>query len=179
MYVYDSKVYAEEQEKDHSKSKRRDRSNLAIRRDSTPLELPTEKLLRWRRAVKDAMSASQLALCMCELERCIAWEKSGTIVVSLSLSPPSSIFTTYFLVPSFSFFFCLSSSVTGTPSLAVLSVLSQWWERESPPSLWWMWQGNTHILLQGTCTMYMYNILTCTCTTYLHAVLTCTCTSRA
>ena len=92
-----SKVYAEEQEKDHSKSKRRDRSNLAIRRDSAPLELPTEKLLRWRRAVKDAMSASQLALCMCELERCVAWEKSSTIVVSLdlslslspSLSPPS------------------------------------------------------------------------------------------
>ena len=78
-----SKVYAEEQEKDHSKSKRRDRSNLAIRRDSAPLELPTEKLLRWRRAAKDAMSASQLALCMCELERCIAWEKSTTIVVSL------------------------------------------------------------------------------------------------
>ena len=88
--ISNSKVYAEEQEKDHSKSKRRDRSNLAIRRDSTPLELPTERLLRWRRAVKDAMSASQLALCMCELERCIAWEKSSTIVVrtaSLSLSP--------------------------------------------------------------------------------------------
>ena len=105
-----SKVYAEEQEKDHSKSKRRDRSNLAIRRDSAPLELPTEKLLRWRRAAKDAMSASQLALCMCELERCIAWEKSTTIVVSLeslslslSLSLPS--------LPPSNFHFCLCSFV--------------------------------------------------------------------
>ena len=67
--------------KDQSKSKRRDRSNLAARRDTASLELPTEKLLKWRRAVKDALSASQLALCMCELERCVAWEKSSTIVV--------------------------------------------------------------------------------------------------
>ena len=152
-----SKVYAEEQEKDHSKSKRRDRSNLAIRRDSAPLELPTEKLLRWRRAAKDAMSASQLALCMCELERCIAWEKSTTIVVSLeslslfpSLSPlPPSL-------PPSNFHFCLCSSVkpvtvvrmrtssfsvmdvTREPTLTVaryacIRVCNSWWLYYTPP----------------------------------------------
>ena len=116
--ISNSKVYAEEQEKDHSKSKRRDRSNLAIRRDSTPLELPTERLLRWRRAVKDAMSASQLALCMCELERCIAWEKSSTIVVragSLSLSPS-------FYHALFSSTLCLSPPPLPLVSLPTLSL---------------------------------------------------------
>ena len=80
--IHNSKLYSEEQGQNHSKSKRRDRSNLSARRDTAGLELPTEKLLRWRKAVNDATSASQLAMCMCELERCVAWEKSSTVVVS-------------------------------------------------------------------------------------------------
>ena len=84
---YYSKIYAQEQ-KDSSKSKhgtqRRDQVNLASRRDSLQLELPSENLLNWRQAVGGAMSTSQLAVSMCELENCIAWEKSNTIVVSLS-----------------------------------------------------------------------------------------------
>ena len=78
----------EEQERERevsSKSKqgtKRDRTPLAVRRDSSPLELPSENLLSWRRAVVNAKSASQLAVCMSELEVCVAWEKSNYIVVS-------------------------------------------------------------------------------------------------
>ena len=43
--------------------------------------LPTPKLVRWREAVVRVTSASQLAVCVNVLDRCIAWEKSATKVV--------------------------------------------------------------------------------------------------
>ena len=43
--------------------------------------LPTPKLVRWQEAVVNVTSASQLAVCVNVLDRCIAWEKSATKVV--------------------------------------------------------------------------------------------------
>ncbi len=84
LIVRHRKLYMEEQErvKDLKSRLKKDRPSLAIRRDSTQLELPSDKLLSWRKAVGVVSSASQLAVCMSELEMCIAWEKSNTIVVS-------------------------------------------------------------------------------------------------
>ena len=39
-------------------------------------------LLKWRDAVSSSTSSSQLGVCMNQLERCIAWEKSPMKVVS-------------------------------------------------------------------------------------------------
>ncbi len=84
LIVRHRKLYMEEQErvKDSKSRLKKDHPSLAVRRDSTQLELPSDKLLSWRRAVGVVSSASQLAVCMSELEVCIAWEKSNTIVVS-------------------------------------------------------------------------------------------------
>lgn len=46
-----------------------------------PVEEPLA-LLKWRNAVSSASSSSQLGVCMNQLERCIAWEKSPMKVVS-------------------------------------------------------------------------------------------------
>ena len=43
---------------------------------------PTPELEKWRGAVVKVTSASQLAVCVAVLDRCIAWEKSATKVVS-------------------------------------------------------------------------------------------------
>ena len=51
-----------------------------------PSPLPVEGgsfLSQWRQAVSMATSASQLSVCMAQLERSIAWEKSLLKVVSL------------------------------------------------------------------------------------------------
>ena len=48
---------------------------------TSPAEEPAA-LLRWRNAVSTATSSSQLGVCMNQLERCIAWEKSPMKVVS-------------------------------------------------------------------------------------------------
>lgn len=45
-----------------------------------PVEEPLA-LLKWRSAVSSASSSSQLGVCMNQLERCIAWEKSPMKVV--------------------------------------------------------------------------------------------------
>ena len=49
--------------------------------EAPAIELPSEELLKWRSAVEVATSASQLAVCLSELERCITWEKSSSVVV--------------------------------------------------------------------------------------------------
>ena len=44
--------------------------------DSVPLLNATIQLNRWRKAVNDATSASQLSICIEQLDNCIAWDKS-------------------------------------------------------------------------------------------------------
>ena len=43
----------------------------------------SEALLQWREAVKSSISASQVAVCISQLDRSIAWEKSPMKVVSV------------------------------------------------------------------------------------------------
>ena len=42
-------------------------------------------LMRWREGVKKAVSAAQIHLCLYQLNKCIAWEKSIMKVVSPQL----------------------------------------------------------------------------------------------
>lgn len=79
------KLYAEEKEKtkDSKSRQKRDKHLLAAKPDPLHPEPPSDKLLSWQRAVGMVSSASQLAVCMSELEMCVAWEKSNTIVVSV------------------------------------------------------------------------------------------------
>ena len=60
----------------------RDRSSHVSRYEAPPIELPSEGLLMWRAAVEKATSASQLAVCASQLEGCVTWEKSSSVVVS-------------------------------------------------------------------------------------------------
>ncbi len=84
VLFYDRKLYEEENPKEKNKSKttRRDRLNLSNRRDAPAMELPSDELLKWRNAVEAATSASQLAVCLSQLECCICWEKSRSVGVS-------------------------------------------------------------------------------------------------
>lgn len=50
--------------------------------DTTPPPDPVA-LTKWKTAIVQATSSSQLAVCINQLERCIAWEKSPMKVVSL------------------------------------------------------------------------------------------------
>lgn len=85
--LFHSKVYAEENTKEPSKSRGggrggRDTTISTTHREAPPIELPCEGLQMWRTAVEKATSASQMAVCMSQLERCITWEKSSSVVVS-------------------------------------------------------------------------------------------------
>ena len=51
--------------------------------DEEEEEEATTQLLRWRGAVARAASAAQLNLCLVQLHKCIAWEKSIMKVVSI------------------------------------------------------------------------------------------------
>ena len=51
------------------------------RYEAPPIELPSEGLSKWRAAVERATSASQLAVCASQLEKCVTWEKSSSVVV--------------------------------------------------------------------------------------------------
>ncbi len=87
--LFSSKVYAEENKtKESSKPRGRwgrgDTTAHTSHREAPPIELPCEGLQMWRTAVERATSASQLAVCMSQLERCITWEKSSSVVVSQS-----------------------------------------------------------------------------------------------
>ncbi len=78
-------MYAEEKEKvkDPKSRNKKDKQSLATTTlDSSYIEPPSDKLMMWRQAVGMVSSASQLAVCVSELEMCVAWEKSNTIVVS-------------------------------------------------------------------------------------------------
>ncbi len=83
-----SKTYAEENTKETSKSRGGGRGGRVTasntsHREAPPIELPCEGLQMWRTAVERATSASQLAVCMSQLERSITWEKSSSVVVSI------------------------------------------------------------------------------------------------
>lgn len=88
-----SKIYAEENAKEPTKSRgggggrgrNRECPTIMARREAPPIELPCEALLMWRRAVERATSASQLAVCMNQLETCVSWEKSNAVVVSINI----------------------------------------------------------------------------------------------
>ncbi len=68
--------------KDSKSRQKRDRHLPTVTPNSPHVEPPSDKLLSWRNAMSEVSSASQLAVCMSELEACVAWEKSNTIVVS-------------------------------------------------------------------------------------------------
>ena len=52
-----------------------DSSDTDTTTSSKPEEVP-QQLERWRRTVQESRTSAQLALCLTQLERCIAWERS-------------------------------------------------------------------------------------------------------
>ena len=80
---YFRKLYEEDEANQPTKpgrgQKGRDRTGPAPRHAHS--EEATEALLQWRRAVTMATSASQMAVSVNELDRCLAWERSATKVV--------------------------------------------------------------------------------------------------
>lgn len=81
-----SKLYEEDLNSQPSKAGGRGQGRNKEKGSHTPKraesEPPTDNLLKWREAVSKTMSASQLAVCVNQLDRCLAWERSATKVVS-------------------------------------------------------------------------------------------------
>ena len=79
-----SKLYEEDlnsQPKSSGRGQGRNKDKTVQTPRHADSEPPTDSLLQWREAVSMAASASQLAVCVNQLDRCLAWERSTTKVV--------------------------------------------------------------------------------------------------